>query len=199
LTGLLPRRVLALLLGLAAAGLVQPAFAKGGHAQHAKAASKNASGKGTKQGPSPSAAPSTESKSDASAPAGEAPISKGANKIPDANVGFKPKPLQIPHNAPPAVPTTITRNAIGVPVATHDAVDGTGGVHLENAPAGAGLGPKPIGLPAGRPAPIANAGTAASGKINGTGLIRPIQAPARLGGPAKPVGGINGTTLRAKP
>jgi hypothetical protein len=199
LTGLLPRYALAVLLGLAGAGLAQPAFAKGGHAPHAKAATKNGSGKGAQHGPHPPAAPGAESKSDAGGPAGEAPIGKGAIKTPDTHVGFKPKVPQIPHNAPPANPATITRNAIGVPVAAHGAATGTGRVHLENAPAGVGLGPKPIGLPAEHPAAVVNGGTASSGKISGTSMIRPIQAPARLGGPAKPVAGINGTTLRAKP
>lgn len=188
-----------MLLGLAGAGLAQPAFAKGGHAPHAKAATKNGSGKGAQHRPHPPAAPGAESKSDAGGPAGEAPTGKGAIKTPDANVGFKPKVPQIPHNALPANPAAVTRNAIGVPVAARDAVTGTGAVHLENAPAGVGLGPKPIGLPAEHAVPVVNGGAGSSGKISGTSMIRPIQAPARLGGPAKPVAGINGTTLRAKP
>jgi hypothetical protein len=34
--------------------------------------------------------------------------------------------------------------------------------------------------------------------INGTGVHRPGAGPAVIGGPAKNVAGINGTTIRAK-
>jgi hypothetical protein len=203
LTGLLPRCVLALLIGFAGAGLTQPAFAREPHAQHARsAASKSSPDKGAKTGLHAPAAAGTGSKSDVDSPAGEAPIGKSANKPPDANAGFKPKVRQIPHGAPVTGPSsTVTRNAIGVPVLTHQISPGSGGVHSESAPAGAAIapGPGPVSLPSGHPTPVANAGLAASGRIGGTGLIRPAQAPSGLGGPAKPAAGINGTTLRPRP
>lgn len=46
--------------------------------------------------------------------------------------------------------------------------------------------------------PGSNAGAARAGRIDGTGLIRPALAPARIGGPAKVTAGINGTAFRPK-
>lgn len=62
---------------------------------------------------------------------------------------------------------------------------------------GSVLKPAKIVLP--RPTPLATAAAWDRGKINGTSLIRPAYAPARLGGAAKPVTGINGSTFRRKP
>ena len=202
MTGLLPRCVLAVLLGFAGAGLVLPAFAKTPHVPHARAtASKGSSGKGTKTGLHAPAAAGNGSKSDVDIPE-EAPIGKGANKTPDVNAGFKPNVLQIPRNEPVTGPSgTVMRNAIGVAVPAHETSPGSGGLRSESAPSGAaiGLGPKPASLPVGHPTPVTNAGSAASGKIGGTGLIRPAQAPMGLGGQAKPASGIHGTTLRPRP
>jgi hypothetical protein len=44
---------------------------------------------------------------------------------------------------------------------------------------------------------VANHGTV-NGTINGTGLVRPSHAPAVIGGPAKAVASINGTTIRLR-
>jgi hypothetical protein len=62
-----------------------------------------------------------------------------------------------------------------------------------------------ISAPVGAPShglqsvsPSAGAGIADRGRIDGTHLIRPAPALAVLGGPARTVAGINGTTMRPK-
>lgn len=111
------------------------------------------------------------------------------------------------------------RNAIGQPILHQQAIGGQSGGHV-GPPA---LVPVPVQSPAAtlgaaenKPASLANAGaggpgnlrpnpgpmvtaTAASrGRIDGAGLIRPGIAPSGLGGPAKAVARINGTTFRPK-
>ncbi len=221
----LQRCCLALLVSLAGAALMQPAVAKGAQG-HAKADGRSAgkttaskrtsdqgfSGKGTKIGPHAPAKPGgAASRGDANPPPSEPPVGRDTNKFPGKvpgpnDAGVKPKIPQISHNPPVAAPTsTVTRNSIGVPVTIHEpisnATSGAGGEHVPNASGGAVLGPgaKPAGLPLLHPVPVVTAGPAASGKIGGTDLIRPAQAPAVLGGPAKPNGGINGSTMRVKP
>jgi hypothetical protein len=44
--------------------------------------------------------------------------------------------------------------------------------------------------------PITTVGIPSSGRIDGARLIRPSAAPVGVGGPAHPVGGINGTAVR---
>jgi hypothetical protein len=44
--------------------------------------------------------------------------------------------------------------------------------------------------------PTTTVGVSSSGRIDGARLIRPPAAPLGIGGPAHPVGGINGTTVR---
>jgi hypothetical protein len=90
----------------------------------------------------------------------------------------------------------VVRNAIGAPVSEH-----------VNAPAGAnhfGVTAQLAGTPSAgltivrQPAhPIASATLADRGKIDGGHLIRPT-VTSGLGGPAKSVTGINGTTMRPK-
>jgi hypothetical protein len=48
------------------------------------------------------------------------------------------------------------------------------------------------------PRPIVNASIAGQNRPMGVGLIRPVLARSGLGGPAKTMSGINGTTLRLK-
>jgi hypothetical protein len=175
-------------------------------------ASKSAPGKGIKTAPHTPAEPGgAASKGDTNPPPSEAPLGKDTNKFPDKvpgtnDAGVKPKVPQISHNPPVTAPAnTVTRNAIGMPVTIHEPASssmlGAGGEHVPNAPGNAAVGPgaKPTGFPLQHPTPVATAGLAASGKIGGTNLIRPAQAPAALGGPAKPSGGINGSTMRLKP
>jgi hypothetical protein len=221
-TRALQRLCLVLLLGFAGMAATHPVLAKGGHG-HGKgggkstaksdgksATSKSAPGKGGKTGPHLPAEPGgAAAKGDANPPPSAAPLGKDTNKLPNKlpgtnDAGVKPKIPQIPHNPPATAPTgTVTRNAIGMPVTvrepTSNSMPGAGGEHVPNAPAAFGPGARPAGLALQHPAPVANGGPAASGKIGGTGLIRPAQAPAVLGGPAKPGGGINGSTMRIKP
>ena len=92
--------------------------------------------------------------------------------------------------------TPIVRNAIGAPVSGH-----------ANAPAGAnhfGATAQAPGAPSAgltvvrQPIhPLASAALADRGKIDGGHLIRPT-VTSGLGGPAKSVTGINGTTIRPK-
>lgn len=222
MTRLLQRWWLILLLSFAGMALTHPAIATGGHG-HGKGdgksagktdgkttASKSAPGKGIKTAPHTPAEPGgAASKGDTNPPPSEAPLGKDTNKFPDKvpgrnDAGVKPKVPQTSHNPPVTAPAnTVTRNAIGMPVTIHEPAShsmlGAAGEHVPNAPGSAVGGPKPAGFPLQHPVPVATAGLPASGKIGGTNLIRPAQAPAALGGPAKPSGGINGSTMRLKP
>lgn len=227
MTIILQRWCLLLLLSFAGMALTHPAIAKGGHGGRGygsgdgksagktggkTAASKDAPGKGIKTAPhTPAESGGATSKGDTNPPPSEAPLGKDANKFPDKapgtnDAGVKPKIPQVSHNPPVAAPAnTITRNAIGMPVTIHEPASnstlGAGGEHVPNTLGNAVVGPgaKPTGFPLQHPVPIATAGLPASGKIGGTNLIRSAQAPAALGGPAKPSGGINGSTMRLKP
>jgi hypothetical protein len=224
-TIILQRWCLLLLLSFAGMALTHPAIAKGGHGGRGHgsgdgksagktggktAASKDAPGKGIKTAPhTPAESGGATSKGDTNPPPSEAPLGKDANKFPDKapgtnDAGVKPKIPQVSHNPPVAAPAnTITRNAIGMPVTIREPASnskpGAGGEHAPKAPGNAVVGPKPAVFPLQHPVPVATAGLPASGKIGGTNLIRPAQASAALGGPAKPSGGINGSTMRLKP
>jgi hypothetical protein len=131
----------------------------------------------------------------------------------DANVSLK---ISAPGNSQARrVPTAglsdvVARNAIGQPIGEHDAIAGSGGERVGSAvsPAGALGGTTGLAKPSGglsgpsfgqqNPHPISTASIVSRGKIDGAGLIRPPLAPAGLGGPAKAVAGINGTTFRPK-
>jgi len=63
--------------------------------------------------------------------------------------------------------------------------------------AGRGVGGKPGFASGVAPIRIAPATIAKSGGISGTPMIKPGSAPSGIGGPAKPIAGINGTTLRS--
>lgn len=207
--------------------LTHPALAKSGHGGHGHGsgdgksagktdgkttASKSAPGKGITTAPhTPGESGGAAAKGDTNPPPSEAPLGKDTNKFPDKppgtnDAGVKPKIPQVSHNPPVTAPAnTVTRNAIGMPVTIHEPASnstlGAAGEHVPNAPGNAVVGPgaKHTGFPLQHPTPVATAGLAASGKIGGTNLIRPAQAPAALGGPAKPSGGINGSTMRLKP
>jgi hypothetical protein len=201
LTGFLPRCFSLLLVGLASAWQAQPAIAKGPHGSHVKASAKAPKGEAPKDENHRPAATGAGSTRDVAAPGSDAPIVRGVIKPPSANAAARPKASQIPVNVPAVgAPSAVTRNAIGVSIAPHETMPGSAAhavagtvVHGPNLPAGAAFDP------IGHPAPIANANSTGPGKIGGTGLIRPTLAPAGLGGPAKPVAGINGTTLRPRP
>ncbi|MGD0331738.1 MAG: hypothetical protein ABSA90_00630 [Xanthobacteraceae bacterium] len=109
----------------------------------------------------------------------------------------------------------VTRDAIGLPVARHDYIEQPGGqrrdvptvVHEPAAgPTGFGAnasgGIARTGGALGRPSSNANQivrpAALNRGAINGTSLARPGLGPSSIGGPAKPIAGINGTTIRPK-
>jgi hypothetical protein len=211
-TRILQRCCLVLLLGFAGMALAHPAVAKGEHG-HGRVAGKSAGSKSAPGGKTGAHTPpesgSAASKSDVNSPPSTAPVGRDTRKFPDKapganDAGAKPKIPQVSHNPlSTAPPNTVTRNAIGMAVTIHgpasNAAFGPAGEHLPNAPGALGPGAKPVSLPVQHPAPVGAAGPAASGKIGGASLIRPALAPAALGGPAKPSGGINGSTMRLRP
>jgi hypothetical protein len=101
----------------------------------------------------------------------------------------------------------IVRNAIGQPVPSRSVI---GAPHQPPSPQAPGLVPKAITrsvVPAAPPLPppvvgrtavhpTTTVGIPSSGRIDGARLIRPSAAPLGVGGPAHPVGGINGTAVR---
>jgi hypothetical protein len=80
--------------------------------------------------------------------------------------------LALPVQVPGAAPKAITRSVVPPPPVFPFAV---------------GRAP---------PRPTTNVGISSPGRIDGVRLIRPSAAPLGVGGPAHPVGGINGTTVR---
>ena len=138
-------------------------------------------------------------------------------KARDAKSNFR---ISVPGNiharrlpAPGAVNPN-ARNAIGLPVTRHEGIQ-----ERSSEPLGAPVqspAHEPPGIAAGgagnlktdglerstiarsNPSPIVSAPFAQRGTINGRGLIRPSSAPSGLGGPAKVVAGINGTSARPK-
>jgi hypothetical protein len=107
----------------------------------------------------------------------------------------------------------VVRNAIGVTVGPHDNIahrDGHVPPVIVRGPVGAtgvstsasGGIAKPTGVPEiGRlspPASTPGAITPHRGTISGTGLVHPGSGPSQIGGPAKSVATINGTTIKPK-
>jgi hypothetical protein len=108
----------------------------------------------------------------------------------------------------------VTRDAIGLSVARQGGTEpGSGQRHdlpaLVHDPATAtsGFGANAngglarTGAALGRPSnanPIVRPAALNRGAINGTSLARPGLGPSSIGGPAKPIAGINGTTIRPK-
>jgi hypothetical protein len=116
------------------------------------------------------------------------------NSMKDSN-----RPLIAHHTAPRrlsshSAPAQITRDALGVPVVRHEDIGGHDG-RQEN--------PGLARTPATGPRPpfhaVVNPTAPNRGAINGTGLTRRGFGPAAIGGPARPVAGISGTTIRPKP
>jgi hypothetical protein len=118
-----------------------------------------------------------------------------------------PAPGAVKPNARNAIGLAVTRHEgvqehigepHGVPVqnAIHDApgIAASGASNL--AKTDGGLDRPAIGRPSA--SPVVSAPVPQRGTINGTGLIRPSSAPSGLGGPAKVVAGINGTSTRPK-
>lgn len=109
----------------------------------------------------------------------------------------------------------VTRDAIGLPVARHDGIEQPEGQRRELP----GLAHDPAVAPTGFGAdasgglartggvfgrspsnanPIVRPAALNRGTINGTNLTRPGLGPSSVGGPAKPLAGISGTTIRPK-
>lgn len=115
----------------------------------------------------------------------------------------------------PEASDRLVRNAIGVPVARHEGSEQRNGAHRDfstvvHSPAAGAVGfvtsatgrlAKAEGhfdRPAANANPIVRPAAANRGAINGTGLIRSGFALSGVGGPAAPLAGINGTTIRSK-
>jgi hypothetical protein len=101
----------------------------------------------------------------------------------------------------------VVRNAIGQPVPSRSVM--IEAPHLAPSQQAPGVVPRAITrgvVPAPQfPPPTAGrtpfhptttVGISSSGRIDGARMIRPSAAPPGVGGPAHPVGGINGTTVR---
>jgi hypothetical protein len=108
-----------------------------------------------------------------------------------------PGAFQARHTPVVGSPNPPARNAIGLPVAQHESPMRNGGIatssKVSGAAFGAQIGPHPVTNPS-----VLNTGASARGRIDGGAVIRPSLAVAGLGGPAKAVAGINGTTVRLK-
>jgi hypothetical protein len=102
----------------------------------------------------------------------------------------------------------VTRDAVGLSVARQDGMEqGSGQRHdlpaLVHHPAAAtaGFGANAsggLGRPPSNANPIVKPAALNRGTINGTNLARPGFGPSSVGGPAKQVTGISGTTIRPK-
>jgi len=105
----------------------------------------------------------------------------------------------------------VSRDAIGVSVARPGGMEQGSAEHpLGNDPAGAPTGfgannsggvARPGGALGHQPSnanPNVRSSTLNRGTINGTNVARPGVGPSSVGGPAKPITGISGTTIRPK-
>ena len=174
-----------------------PAIAKQAHAPHAAASSAGA----TKAG---SAKPAESIDADVTVltpRGGFTPLNRNANTsqklVKQENFTHRPDvigPIR------PAV-----RNAIGQPIQPSSVM--VEAPHMSPSVRAPGLVPKPItrsvAAPPVSPSPIGRGTlhpvtTAGVPTTGGTRLIRPWAGPVGIGGPAHPVGGINGTTVRTK-
>jgi len=130
----------------------------------------------------------------------------GPGRVRSATAAFKigvPGNFQAHHPAAASASNPIARNAIAVPVGQHENLNKSGAEHFGTAAPAPGslsesrvFGGPNLGQP--HPAAIASADVLSRGKIDGAALIRPALMPAGLGGPAKAVVGINGTSFRPK-
>jgi hypothetical protein len=102
--------------------------------------------------------------------------------------------------------TRTERNAIGVPILQHESTVRHDGEHpgiTGDAAGNGGLAKTEDGL--GRPTALTPSAhphdrsiAPNRGVIDGTAMTRPGRSPSGVGGPAKAVAGINGTTIRPK-
>jgi hypothetical protein len=180
-----------------------PAFAKSAHAPARTPPSGAAPATATNAGGAKSPEPIDADVTILTPRGGFTPVNRSAN----ASVKIvKPENFtRRPDITAPIKP--IVRNAIGQPVPSRSV---TGAPHQAPSLQAPGLVPKAITrsvVPAAPPLPppivgrtpvhpTTTVGIPSSGRIDGARLIRPSAAPLGVGGPAHPVGGINGTTVR---
>lgn len=112
--------------------------------------------------------------------------------------GGAPPASVVQKSSSPAGRDGVATNAIGVAIERR-------GSHAANPTLPQATPPTPLSVsPAGSPQPSQQRPSAPAGAINrsavtGTGMTRPGQSPATVGGLARPAGGtINGTSLRPK-
>jgi len=112
------------------------------------------------------------------------------------------------HTVPREMPSLAPRNAIGVPIEDHARAKGPPLSPPAGAPAAVtGRSAIAIPTPTASPGALTAHPSSMSGMrmppqrtgITGTGMSRPGSGPRTLGGVAKSSGGIDGTTIRAKP
>ncbi len=143
-----------------------------------------------------------------------APGRRNAAKNADTKHWPFARPLFRPRRSAHESPGGVTRDAIGLPVARHDIEQGRGQQRdlpafvSDPAAAPTGLGANTSGGHArsggafAHPPSNANSNVRSStlnrGTINGTNFVRPGVGLSSVGGPAKPVAGISGTTIRPK-
>jgi hypothetical protein len=188
-----------LLFGLLASA---PAFAKSAHAP-AHRPPAGAAAKATNAGSTKPAEPIDANVTVLTPRGGFSPVKRNAN----ASLKIV-KPENFTHRPDITAPIKpVVRNAIGQPVQSRSVM--IGAPRLAPSVQVPGAGPKAITrsvVPApplspstaGRTPfhPTTTAGISSAGRIDGARLIRPSTAPLGVGGPAHPVGGINGTTVR---
>jgi hypothetical protein len=199
--------LLAIVLAIAA----QPAVAKQAHRHHANksavtATPKARTGKADVKAvgrpdshQSPGSQKSNETPAAIAVPRPASPPDKGQG----AKAGVKivaPDHPQVRHAPSLSAPTA--RDAIGMPLVRHDVSVGKGGAGV-GSPVGVGAAATITRPSAGvggprHASPMTGGNMPSTGRIGGTSLIRSATAPTGLGGPAKTVVGINGTTVRSK-
>lgn len=200
-------KIILLTLGLLGLSAVQPSLAKaahGHHAHHGSSKAKPAARSGIAKGAN-SAGENPTATIDLGiiAPPPRSAFTSG--KAREAKPSFKiakPENYQA-HRPEPTNP--VTRNALGQPVVSplRTTLDGKHfGVQTPPAvvavPRAAVPGVAPHNPEIERQEYRSLASIPSRSRIDGAGLIRPSVAAFGLGGPAKTVNGINGTTLRAK-
>jgi hypothetical protein len=175
-----------LAIALLVATSMQPSFAKEHRAHRAGSASKSPSAQDDKpKGANPADSQAKETS--------DAPVTVSPPRDPSVKREM-PLNLQTRRAPVPAPQNPVPRNSIGEIAAPHESMTVIDGRRLSSAAPAPVLGA--IGPP--HPGPVVSVTIPSRGKVDGAGLIRPFVALTGLGGPAKVVVGINGTTLRSK-
>ena len=183
--------------------VAQPSFAKDVHPHRAHRANGASTASAKPHGHAGNAAADTHASEPTGTPAVTV-VSPGPGFTPDqgrgANGNLKTSPpvnFQARHTPVVGSPNPAPRNAIGLPVAQHENPPQSGGFAAPSKVSGAAFGGQAGTHPVANGS-ISNASVSSRGRIDGGALIRPSLAAAGLGGPAKAVSGINGTTVRLK-